>query len=147
MYRKNRIYAGLFDNVNPVLYNAFIAFYNTKGVRNMRKTEMIFGLCAGAAGILIGVLSLVSLLPLQEAASVYPETLKAYAVVCIAANALGALGAILVQKRNIPGAVIMAASMLAILIFGFPWQTLPAVLYIISVVMATVPVKTAANIN
>ena len=113
----------------------------------MRKTEMIFGLCAGAAGILIGVLSLVSLLPWQEAASVYPETLKAYAVVCIAANALGALGALLVQKHNIPGAVIMAVSMLALLFFGFPWQTLPAVLYIISVVMATVPVKTAANIN
>ncbi|MGE5494693.1 MAG: hypothetical protein ACM3S4_05275 [Burkholderiales bacterium] len=113
----------------------------------MRKTEMIFGLCAGAAGIVLGVLSLVSLLPWKEAAFVYPETLKAYAAICIAANALGAFGALLVRKRNIPGAVIMAASMLAVLFFGFPWQTLPAVLYIISVVMATVPVKTAANIN
>ncbi len=113
----------------------------------MRKTEMIFGLCAGVAGILLAVLSLTSLLPWPEKALAYPETLKAYAVVCIAANALGALGALLVQKHNIPGAVIMAVSMLALLFFGFPWQTLPAVLYIISVVMATVPVKTAANIN
>jgi hypothetical protein len=113
----------------------------------MRKTELIFGLCAGITGLLFAVLSLFSLLPWSEAALAYPEALKVYAVVCIAANALGILGAFLVQKHNIPGAIIMAASMLAVLVFGFPWQTLSAVLYIISVVMATVPVKTAANIN
>lgn len=113
----------------------------------MRKTEMIFGLCAGVAGILFAVLSLLSLLPWSEAALAYPQTLYIYAVVCIAANVLGMLGALLVQKHNIPGALIMAVSMLVVLFLGFPWQSPSAVLYIISVVMATVPVKTAANIN
>lgn len=114
----------------------------------MRKTEFIFGLCAGFTGLVVAALAYASLLPMSEAAKAIPESaLKAYAIICAAANALGITGALLVQKHNVPGAVIMAVSMLALLIFGFPWQSLSAVLYIISVVMATVPVKTAANIN
>jgi ABC-type Fe3+ transport system permease subunit len=113
----------------------------------MRKTEFILGLCAGIAGLLLAALSFFSLLPRSALFTYAENTFKIYAVVCIAANALGIVGALLVQKHNIPGAVIMAVSMIAVLIFGFPWQSLPAVLYIISGVMATVPVKTAANID
>jgi ABC-type Fe3+ transport system permease subunit len=113
----------------------------------MRKTEFIFGLCAGITGLVLAALSYFSLLPRSEIVSFSANTLSVYAAVCMAANVLGIIGALLVQKHNIPGAVIMAVSLIAVLLFGFPWQSLPAVLYIISVVMATVPVKTAANIN
>jgi hypothetical protein len=44
-------------------------------------------------------------------------------------------------KNNIAGAGLMAACLIMILIFGFPWQSLPAVVYVISVVMAVVPEK------
>jgi ABC-type Fe3+ transport system permease subunit len=113
----------------------------------MRKTEFMFGLCAGIAGLALAALSYFSLLPHPETVSYSDNTLKMYAALCMAANALGIAGALLVQKHNIPGAVFMAVSLIAILIFGFPWQSLSAVLYIISVVMATVPVKSGANIN
>jgi hypothetical protein len=106
----------------------------------MRKTEFIFGLCAGVSGIALGLLSLFSLLPYPPGADSGGET---SAVFCLAANAFGILGALFVQKNNIFGALSMAVSMLVIMFFGFPWQSLPAVLYIISVVLAAVPVKAA----
>lgn len=104
----------------------------------MRKTEFIFGLLAGTAGLALGLLSLFSLLPSPPGADNGGET---YAYICLAANALGIIGAMFVQKNNIFGALSMAVSMLALMFFGFPWQSLPAVLYIISIVMAAVPVK------
>lgn len=108
----------------------------------MRKTEFIFGLCAGAAGLALALLSLFSLLP-------YPPGLdnggESFSFICLGANVLGIIGALFVQKNNIFGALSMAVSMLALMFFGFPWQSLPAVLYIISIVMAAVPVKSAEN--
>ena len=112
----------------------------------MRKTEAWIGLCAGIIGISIAVLSLFSLLPYS--AQIFKSDagiLQAYAYICIAANAAGFIGALLVLKNNIAGAAIMAASMIAIMFFGFPWQSISAMLYIISLVMATVPVKTAGT--
>lgn len=106
----------------------------------MRKTEFIFGLLAGATGIALALLALFSLLPYPPGSDNGGETFAAF---CLAANALGILGALFVQKNNIFGALSMAVSMLALMFFGFPWQSLPAVLYIISVVMAAVPVKAA----
>jgi hypothetical protein len=106
----------------------------------MRKTEFIFGFCAGAAGLALALLSLFSLLPYP---SVSDNSGHTYALICLAANVLGITGALFVQKSNIFGASSMAASMLALMFFGFPWQSLPAVLYIISIVMAVVPVKAA----
>ncbi len=115
----------------------------------MRKTEFLFGLCAGSAGIMLAVLALFSLLPFSpDAASGLTENLlQTYAIICLAANTLGLFGALLVQKHNIAGALIMAVVMIIIMLFGFPWQSLPAVMYIISVVMAAVPVKAAASNN
>lgn len=108
----------------------------------MRKTEFIFGLCAGTAGVLLAALSLLSLLPYLPEPGTADHT---YAFICLAANIFGIFGALIVQKYNIAGAVIMAAAVIAVMLFGFPWQSLPAVLYIISVVMAAVPVKAAAK--
>lgn len=113
----------------------------------MRKTEFIFGLCAGAAGLILAALSLFSILPFSQETvrSLSESTLRTYALVCIASNVLGIVGALMVQKYNIAGALIMAAAMIAVMLFGFPWQSLPAVLYIISFVMAAVPVKAVTN--
>lgn len=105
----------------------------------MRKTEFIFGICAGAAGLALGLLSLFSLLP--DSGS------QTYAFICLGANVLGILGALIVQKNNVAGALSMAVSMLTLMFFGFPWQSLPAVLYIISFVLAAVPVKAAQKNN
>jgi ABC-type Fe3+ transport system permease subunit len=76
----------------------------------MRKTEFIFGLCAGITGLVLAALSYFSILPRSELISYSANTLSIYAVVCIAANVLGIIGALLVQKHNIPGAVIMAVA-------------------------------------
>ncbi|MGI5850276.1 MAG: hypothetical protein ACOX8Q_09495 [Christensenellales bacterium] len=112
----------------------------------MRKTEILFGITAGTIGFVLAALSIFMLLPYStETIKAQPaDVLKTYAVICMAANAAGFIGALLVLKNNILGAVIMAAAMIAVLIFGFPWQSFSAVLFIISVVMATVPVKTTA---
>ena len=85
--------------------------------------------------MLLAVLSITGILPYTE------EAVRAYDVVCIAANAAGIVGAIMVQKHHIAGSVIMAAVMIIVMCFGFPWQSIPAVMYIISVVLAVVPVK------
>ena len=101
----------------------------------MRKTEFWLGVCAGAAGLLLAVLSLLGILTYLE------EAVAAHAYVCIAANVVGIFGAVVVRKHNILGAAIMAAAMVTIMCFGFPWQSIPAVMYIISFVMAAVPEK------
>lgn len=113
----------------------------------MRKTELLFGLCAGLVGLIFAVLALFSLLPFSPDAvhHLSESTLRTYAVICIAANAAGILGALIVQKSNIAGALIMTAALIALMFFGFPWQSFSTVLYVISVVMAAVPVKTAAD--
>lgn len=139
----------MFDITIPVMYNTVslerialvVVLTNDKacGVLRMRKTECVFGLLAGAAGIALAMLALFSLLPYPPGS----DNGETYAAFCLAANALGITGALFVQKNNIFGALSMAVSMLALMFFGFPWQSLPAVLYIISVVLAAVPVKTA----
>ncbi len=114
--------------------------YKICGVMQMRKTEFMFGLIAGAAGLALALLALFSILPPPPGFNNGGQT---YAFICLAANALGILGALFVQKYNIFGASCMAISMLTLMFFGFPWQSLPAVLYIISFVLAVVPVKAA----
>ena len=113
----------------------------------MRKTEMWFGICAGGIGFALAISSFFSILPYTQATlSLFDEaTIKNYAVICMAANAVGIFGALIVQKRNIMGAIIMSSCMIVIMFFGFPWQSLSAVMYIIAVVMATVPVRIAKN--
>lgn len=104
----------------------------------MRKTEMILGIAAGAAGGIIALLSAFNILPFlpeHSRGAVY------WAGICLCANAVGTAGAFIVPKNNIAGAGLMAACLIMILIFGFPWQSLPAVVYVISVVMAVVPEK------
>lgn len=104
----------------------------------MRKTEVTLGACAGAIGLILAVLSAFSLLPyLAE----YSKGIETGAIVCMAANAVGIIGAFFVFRNNFAGAAIMAVCLIAILFYGFPWQSLPAVMYVISVVMAAVPVK------
>ena len=92
---------------------------------------------------MLAVLALLGILPFsaQTMATHSMDKLAAFAVVCMAANALGILGAVMVRTHNILGAIVMAAVMVIILCFGFPWQTIPAVIYIISFVMAAVPEK------
>ena len=101
----------------------------------MRKTELWFGVIAGAAGLLLGALSLAGILPYTAAA------VSTHAVICIGANAAGIAGAVLVQRHHIFGSVIMAAVMVVVMFFGFPWQSVSAVMYIIAVVLAVVPVR------
>ena len=101
----------------------------------MRQTELWFGVVAGIAGLLLAVLSITGILPYIG------DAVRAYDVVCIAANATGIVGAIIVQRYNIAGSVIMAAVMIVVMCFGFPWQSIPAVMYIISVVLAVAPVR------
>ena len=108
--------------------------YDVRGKR-MRRTEMFFGVLAGTIGLLLGVLSLVGILPYAAAA------ISTHAVVGICANAAGIIGAVLVQRHHFAGSGIMAAVMVAIMCFGFPWQSIPAVMYIIAVVLAVVPVR------
>ncbi len=127
---------------NELLFGSGITNNKTYEVMQMRKTEFIFGLCAGTAGLVLALLALFSLLPSPRGLSSGGQT---YALICLAANGLGILGALFVQKNNIFAALSMAISMLVLMFFGFPWQSLPAVLYIISFVLAAVPVKAAAK--
>ena len=115
----------------------------------MRKMEMGFGVAAGVIGLVIAVLSASGILPYStRTVEAYPTgVVGVNAIICLAANAVGIAGALLVAKNNILGAVIMAAVMIVIMVFGFPWQSFAAVLFIISFVMAAVPVKTAVQIN
>jgi hypothetical protein len=105
----------------------------------MRKTEMVYGLFAGVLGIALGVLFLLDLLPHSQ---IVPYVHRpTYAIICIAANVVAIAGAIVVTKRNMIGAFIMAGAMIAVMLFGFPWQSIAAVPLTISVVLAMAPVK------
>lgn len=110
----------------------------------MRKTEVIYGLGAGVVGIVLSVLSLLKLLPnsAETIAMNSADVLRMYAYACMVANVVGIVGALLIQKNHILGSSMMAVAMVAVLICGFPWQSISAVVYIVSVVMAMVPVKT-----
>ncbi len=106
----------------------------------MRRTELVLGLLAGATGLLLAVLALLDVL-------VYlPDTLASEAIsgyILVGANAVGIAGALTVRRHHIAGSVAMAAATVTIMVFGFPWQSIPGVIYIISVVLAVVPVKAA----
>ena len=105
----------------------------------MRKTEMVYGLFAGTLGIALGVLFLLDLLPHSQ---IVPYTHNpTFAIICIVANAVGMFGALVVTRRNMIGAFIMAGAMIAVMVFGFPWQSISAVPMTISVVLAMAPVK------
>lgn len=104
----------------------------------MRKTEVFMGIAAGAAGIIIALLSAFKILPFLPGDSQGAGT---GAYVCLFSNIVGIAGALTVIKNNFAGAALMAACLITILFFGFPWQSLPAVIYAICVVMAAVPVK------
>lgn len=109
----------------------------------MRKTEIGLGIAAGLSGIVLGVLSLLFILPYQSDTLIphNVQTIVPISIVLIAANTIGIVGALLVKKHHILGSVFMTIVTIAVLVLGFPWQSLPAVLYIMSVVMALVPVK------
>ncbi|MDD5018435.1 MAG: hypothetical protein PHO15_10080 [Eubacteriales bacterium] len=108
----------------------------------MKKTEICFGVGGGLAGLIVALLSLFLLLPYStETIIIPPETIKIDAVVCLAANVVGITGALLVQKNNLLGSAVMSVALVVVLFFGFPWQSISAVLYIISVVMALAPDK------
>ena len=101
----------------------------------MRKTELWFGVCGGAAGILIAVLTYYGVLPLAN------EPDRLFALICAAAGAAGIAGALLVPKHHVAGSVIMAAGMVAVTYFGFPWQSVSAVLLIVSATLSLAPVR------
>ena len=109
----------------------------------MRKTETGLGIAAGASGIILGLLSLMGVLPYRSGSLVThdADTVVVIGLVLIAVNVAGIIGALTVRKHHVIGSVVMAAVTVAVLILGFPWQSLPAVIYIMSVVMALVPVK------
>ena len=105
----------------------------------MRRTEMTIGILAGIAGIALGLLFLFNVFPQS---SLVPDAHNVtYAYICIAANCLGLAGGILVRWKHFVGSGFMAAAMIIIMFFGFPWQVIPSVAYIVSVIMALVPEK------
>ncbi len=106
----------------------------------MRKTEMTIGVCAGAAGIILGLLLLFDLFPISPLVSKNANA-DVYAYICIAANIIGLAGGIIVRKRNFIGSGLMAAVMITIIIFGFPWQMFSVTAYVVSIVLAVVPEK------
>lgn len=103
----------------------------------MRKTELVFGLSAGGIGIILGLLFLLDILPHSSIITYSHRVI--YASICIAANVVGVAGALVVRKRHILGSAIMAAAMVTVMIFGFPWQSIAGVSYTISVVLAVTP--------
>lgn len=111
--------------------------------RRVKRTEIGLGIAAGAAGIVLGLTSLLGWLPYAAGTPVPhdAQTTGLYSIVLLAANAFGVVAALAVNRRHVLGALGMSAVTAVVLVFGFPWQSLPAVLYIMSVVMALVPEK------
>ncbi len=110
----------------------------------MRKLEIGLGLAAGLTGIILSVLSMMRVLPYTAQDVLLPHdpaSVQIYAIVLLAANVLGIVGALLVKRHNLLGSIIMFIVTLVVLVFGFPWLCIPAVVYIMSVVLAMVPVK------
>ena len=108
----------------------------------MRKTELTLGMIAGICGLVLAVLSLMGVtqyLPGTLGASEYSG------YILLGANVLGIIGALSVMKHHVVGSVIMLLATAAVMVFGFPWQSISAVLYIMAVVMAVVPVKYEAE--
>jgi hypothetical protein len=101
----------------------------------MRKTELWFGVCGGAVGILIAVLTYFGALPYAH------EPDKLFTLICAVAGAAGIAGALIVPKHHVAGSVIMAISMVAVTYFGFPWQSVSAVLLIVSATLSLAPVR------
>jgi len=100
---------------------------------------MTLGLIAGISGLLLAVLSLLGVtgyLPGTLASAPYSG------YVLLAANVLGLAGALVVLKQHIVGSVAMVLATAVVLPFGFPWQSISGVIYIMAVVLALVPVKT-----
>ncbi len=110
----------------------------------MRKTEIGLGIAAGIIGLVLALLSLLSVLPYSEQDVILPHdaaSVQTYGIILLAVNALGVAAAITVNKHHVMGSVVMTLCTVAVLVFGFPWQSITAVVYIISVVLAMVPVK------
>ncbi len=104
----------------------------------MRKTELILGLIAGICGLVMAVLSLFGITHYLSG-TLASEAYSGY--ILLGANVLGIIGALSVTKHHVAGSVIMLVATTAIMMFGFPWQSISAVLYIMAVVLAVVPVK------
>lgn len=108
----------------------------------MRKTEIYLGIIAGLAGIILAVLYMLNVLPYKTAV-LDVQTVFVFGTVLIGANIIGIAGALLINRNHLLGSAVMTAVTIIVVVFGFPWQSLPAVIYIMSVVMAAVPVKPA----
>lgn len=110
----------------------------------MRKLEIGLGMAAGLTGILLSVLSMMQVLP-YTTKDVFlphdPQSVQTYAIILLAANVIGIAGALIVKRHNLLGSIIMFIVTLVVLVFGFPWLCIPAVVYIMSVVLAMVPIK------
>lgn len=107
----------------------------------MRRTEIIFGIVAGFVGCVLGILALLGIMP-DVAGRVNPfGTIQTCGIVCIVANVFGIFGALSIRKHHVMGSIIMTVVLVLILMFGFPWQTIPGVIYIVSIVLSAVPVK------
>lgn len=112
----------------------------------MRKTEIGLGVAAGITGIVLTLLSMMSVLSYSAKDIVMPHdasSVSIYFIVLLAANTLGVIGAIIIRWHHVLGSVVMMLVTIIVLIFGFPWQSVSAVMYIMSVVLAMVPVKYA----
>jgi hypothetical protein len=110
----------------------------------MRKLEIGLGVAAGTTGIILSILSMMQILPYTTEDIFLPHdaaNVQTYAIVLLAANAIGVAGAVIVKWHHVLGSVTMFAVTLIVLVFGFPWQSIPAVVYVMSVVLAMVPVK------
>jgi hypothetical protein len=104
----------------------------------MRKTEMTLGLIAGISGLLLAALSLMGIteyLPGTMAKAAYSG------YVLLGANVLGIVGALIVLKKHFAGSAAMLLATGVVLLFGFPWQSISGVIYIMAIVLAIVPVK------
>lgn len=101
----------------------------------MRKTELLFGICGGAAGVLIATLTLFGMLPYAQPIDKLPV------LICAGAGTASIAGALLVPRHHVAGSVIMAIGMVAVTYFGFPWQSVSAVLLIISATLSLAPVR------
>ncbi len=101
----------------------------------MRKTELWFGLCGGIVGVAVAALTYFEVLPYAG----QPDKLAA--VICAVGGVVGIFGALLVPKHHVMGSVIMAIALITVTYFGFPWQSVSAVLLIISATLALAPVR------
>lgn len=104
----------------------------------MRKTELTLGLLAGATGLLLAVLDLLGMLGYLDG-TLASAGFSAY--ILLGANVVGIAGALIVLKQHVAGSAVMALATVTVMVFGFPWQSISAVIYIMAVVLAMVPVK------